>query len=86
MRSMEEVIYKIFNGNKNKIILTTGNVQDIAQKLNKKKYSIYSLPIWGKKTKKQLYFPILFLFVSYFGVSKLYVFVSSLWLHVHSQS
>ncbi len=45
-------LYKIFNGNKKKIILTTGNVQDIAKKLNKKKYSIYSLPIWGKKTKK----------------------------------
>tara|TARA_Y100001970_G_scaffold251653_1_gene324728 strand:+ start:4501 stop:5364 length:864 start_codon:yes stop_codon:yes gene_type:complete len=45
-------LYKIFNGNRNKIILTTGNVQDIAQKLNKKKYSIFSLPIWGKKTKK----------------------------------
>ena len=45
-------INKIFNGNKKKIILTTGNVQNIAKKLNKKKYSIYSLPIWGKKTKK----------------------------------
>ncbi len=43
---------KIFNGSQKKIILTTGNVQNIAKKLNKKKYSIYSLPIWGKKTKK----------------------------------
>ena len=44
---------KIFNGNQKKIILTTGDVQNIAKKLNKKKYSIYSLPIWGKKTKKK---------------------------------
>ncbi len=30
-------IYKISDGNKKKIILTTGNVQDIAKKINKKK-------------------------------------------------
>ncbi len=46
-------IYKIFNGDKKNIILTTGSVQNIAKKLNKNKYSIYSLPIWGKKTKKR---------------------------------
>lgn len=42
---------KIYDGNKKKIILTTGNVQQIAKKLNNRNYSIFSLPIWGKKTK-----------------------------------
>lgn len=46
-------IYKLYNGNKKKIILTTGNVQEIAKRINKKNYSIYSLPIWGKKTKRK---------------------------------
>ena len=46
-------ILKLYNGNKKKIILTTGNVQEIAKKINTKNYSIYSLPIWGKKTKKK---------------------------------
>lgn len=45
-------INKIYSGDKKKIFLTTGNVQEIAKKLNNKNYSIFSLPIWGKKTKK----------------------------------
>ena len=45
-------IYKLKNGIKEKVILTTGNVQNIAEKINKKNFSIYSLPIWGMKTKK----------------------------------
>lgn len=43
---------KIYEGNKKKIILTTGNVQHIAKEINNKDYSIYSLPIWGKRAKK----------------------------------
>ncbi len=46
-------IIKLYSGNKKKIILTTGNVQEIAKKINTKNYSIYSLPIWGKKTKNE---------------------------------
>ncbi len=42
-------IFKLYNGNKKKIILTTGKVQEIAKKMNTQNYSIYSLPIWGKK-------------------------------------
>ena len=45
-------LIKLYNGNKKKIILTTGNVQKIAKQINSQNYSIYSLPIWGKKTKK----------------------------------
>tara|TARA_B100001540_G_C15659325_1_gene574780 strand:- start:269 stop:655 length:387 start_codon:yes stop_codon:yes gene_type:complete len=44
-------INKIYSGNKKKIILTTGKVQELAKKINDKNYSIFSLPIWGKKTK-----------------------------------
>ena len=45
-------IYKLKHGIKEKVILTTGNVQNIAEKINKNNHSIYSLPIWGMKTKK----------------------------------
>ena len=48
-------IIKIYDGNKKKIILTTGNVQNLAKKLNKNNNSIFSLPIWGKKTKEITY-------------------------------
>ncbi len=43
---------KIYDGNKKKVILTTGNVQHVAKKMNTKNYSIYSIPIWGKSVKK----------------------------------
>jgi len=45
---------KLINGNSKKIILTTGSVQKIAIKLLNKKYkgySLFSMPIWGNKTK-----------------------------------
>ena len=45
---------KLINGNPEKIILTTGSVQDIARNiiLNKyKNYSLYSMPLWGMKAK-----------------------------------
>jgi transketolase len=45
-------IIKIHKGHEKKIILTTGNVQHIAKQINLKNFSIYSLPIWGHKTKK----------------------------------
>ncbi len=43
---------KIYAGNKKKVILTTGNVQHIAKKINTKNFSVYSVPIWGKCVKK----------------------------------
>lgn len=45
-------IIKIHKGHEKKMILTTGNVQHIAEQVNSKNYSIYSLPIWGQKTKE----------------------------------
>ena len=48
-------IIKVVNGNKKKIILTTGSVQSLAIKIknkNFKNHSIYSMPIWGMKYKK----------------------------------
>lgn len=45
-------IIKLHAGNEKKIILTTGSVQEIASEINFQNYSIYSLPIWGKNTKK----------------------------------
>ena len=36
-------IYKLKHGIKEKVILTTGNVQNIAEKINKNNHSIYSL-------------------------------------------
>ena len=47
-------IIKLINGDRQKIILTTGCVQNIAKKLINKKYknySLYSMPIWGMKSK-----------------------------------
>ena len=53
----EGKMFKVSNGNKKKIILTTGAVQDLAKKMkiNKyKDYSIYSMPIWGMSSKKKV--------------------------------
>ena len=50
-------INKIINGNRKKIVLATGSVQDIAKKIIKDKYkgySLYSMPIWGMKIKKKV--------------------------------
>jgi len=47
-------IIKLIDGNKRKIILTTGSVQSIAKKMiknNYKNYSLYSMPMWGMKSK-----------------------------------
>ena len=48
-------IVKLADGNKKKIILTTGNVQSLAIKIKNKNYknhSVYSMPMWGMKYKK----------------------------------
>ncbi len=46
-------IYKLKEGKKDKIILTTGSVQNLIKEVNlNKNYSVYSLPIWGTKTNK----------------------------------
>ena len=50
-------ITKLIDGNKKKIILTTGSVQNIAKKIKLKKYkdySIYSMPMWGMKSKNKV--------------------------------
>ena len=47
---------KILNGSKKNAIIVTGKMQQTAHYLTKKKYkgySIFSLPIWGMKTKKK---------------------------------
>jgi transketolase len=47
-------IIKLIDGNKKKIILTTGSVQKLALDIKFKKYkdySLYSMPIWGMKAK-----------------------------------
>ena len=47
-------IIKLSNGNKKKMILTTGSVQDIAKNIMLKKfknYSLFSMPLWGMKAK-----------------------------------
>jgi len=49
-------IIKIIDGNKKKIILTTGCVQNLAKNIRLKKYkdySLYSMPIWGMKAKNK---------------------------------
>ena len=49
---------KILDGSKKNAIIVTGTMQSVAQNLVKKKYrgySIYSLPIWGMKTKKKFF-------------------------------
>ena len=50
-------IIKLSDGHKKKIILTTGSVQDLAKNIRLKKYknhSLYSMPIWGMKTKNKV--------------------------------
>tara|TARA_B100000900_G_scaffold411973_1_gene432755 strand:- start:14524 stop:15393 length:870 start_codon:yes stop_codon:yes gene_type:complete len=50
-------IFKIVKGDEKKIILTTGCVQSLAKKIKAKKYknySIYSMPIWGMKSKNKV--------------------------------
>ena len=47
-------IHKLIDGNKKKIILTTGSVQGLAKDIKSKKfknYSLYSMPMWGMKAK-----------------------------------
>tara|TARA_B110000037_G_scaffold218463_1_gene281517 strand:- start:3635 stop:4504 length:870 start_codon:yes stop_codon:yes gene_type:complete len=47
-------IIKLINGNKKKIILTTGCVQELSKKIRTKKYknySLYSMPLWGMGCK-----------------------------------
>ena len=49
-------IVKLIDGNKKKIILITGCVQNLAKKIRLKKYkdySLYSMPIWGMKSKSK---------------------------------
>ena len=50
-------IVKLVNGDKKKIILTTGCVQNLANYIRIKKYknySLYSMPIWGTKIKDKV--------------------------------
>ena len=50
-------IIKLIEGNKKKIILTTGSVQNLAKSIRIKKYnkySLYSMPIWGMKAKNKV--------------------------------
>ena len=50
-------IIRLIKGNKKKIVLTTGNVQNIAKNLIQKKYkgySLFSMPMWGMKTKNKI--------------------------------
>ena len=50
-------IIKLIEGNKKKIILTTGSVQNLAKSIrikNYNKYSLYSMPIWGMKAKNKV--------------------------------
>jgi transketolase len=50
-------IFKLIDGDKKKIILTTGSVQDLAKKIRLTKYhnySIYSMPVWGMKYKNKV--------------------------------
>jgi len=47
----------LIEGNKKKIILTTGSVQNLAKSIRIKKYnkySLYSMPIWGMKSKNKV--------------------------------
>ena len=49
---------KILDGSQKNAIFVTGKMQEVAYSLIKKKYkgySIYSLPIWGMKTKKKFF-------------------------------
>ena len=50
-------IIKLADGYKKKVILTTGCVQDLARNIRSKKYknySLYSMPMWGMKTKNKI--------------------------------
>lgn len=50
-------ITKLIDGNKKKIILTTGSVQNLAKSIRIKKYnkySLYSMPIWGMQAKNKV--------------------------------
>lgn len=49
-------IIKLIDGDKKKIILTTGCVQNLAMNIRLRKYknySLYSMPIWGMKAKNK---------------------------------
>ena len=48
---------KLISGNKKKIILTTGSVQNLAKKIKNKEfknYSLYSMPVWGIGCKNKV--------------------------------
>ena len=50
-------IIKLIDGNKKKILLTTGSIQNLAKNIMLKKYknySLYSMPIWGMKAKNKV--------------------------------
>ena len=50
-------IVKLIDGNKKKILLTTGSIQNLAKNIKLKKYknySLYSMPIWGMKAKNKV--------------------------------
>ena len=50
-------IVKLIDGNKKKILLTTGSIQNLAKNIMLKKYknySLYSMPIWGMKAKNKV--------------------------------
>ena len=50
-------IIKLIDGNKKKILLTTGSVQNLAKNIRLKKYknhSLYSMPLWGMKAKNKV--------------------------------
>ena len=56
-QDIKRKMVQLINGNKKKIILTTGCVQDLAIQIKSKKYknySLYSMPIWGMKTKNKV--------------------------------
>ena len=50
-------IVKLIDGNKKKILLTTGSIQNLAKNIKLKKYKnhcLYSMPIWGMKAKNKV--------------------------------
>ena len=50
-------IVKLIDGNKKKILLTTGSIQNLAKNIRSKKYknySLYSMPMWGMKAKNKV--------------------------------
>ena len=51
-------IYRVVDGSKQIVIITTGKTQEIAIKLTQKKYrgySVFSAPIWGMNSRKIFY-------------------------------